>query len=409
MDFVNATSDEVLFGGAAGGGKSFGQLIDAMVFAIRYKGSRQLILRRTLVELERTLILNSLILYPKEIYSYNISRHIGTFAGGSTIEFGYCDAESDVHKYQSAEYDVIRFDELTHFTEQMYIYLISRVRGVNGFPKQVKSTTNPGGVGHEWVKRRFVDIVESDREIALSTGTRIFLRANVRDNFFLMKGDKGYLKRLENLSEGDRRALLDGEWNLDCGRYFDEWKRDIHVVKPFEIPKSWRRYFVMDYGLDMLAGYFIALDGQERGYVYKEIYESNHIISSAAKRIAQESEGVIEAYYAPSDLWSRRQESGLSAAEIFYENGVPLVKANTERVLGWYALKEWLKPFSDEFGTITARLVFFSSCVNAIRTLGAIMRDANNPNDCAREPHELIEADEYLAALRSGEATRGEM
>lgn len=86
MDFVNATSDEVLFGGAAGGGKSFGQLIDAMVFAIRYKGSRQLILRRTLVELERTLILNSLILYPKEIYSYNISRHIGTFAGGSTIQ-----------------------------------------------------------------------------------------------------------------------------------------------------------------------------------------------------------------------------------------------------------------------------------------------------------------------------------
>ncbi len=227
--FIDAKSNEVLFGGAAGGGKSFGQLMDAMLFALRYAGSRQLILRRTLVELERTLVFGALALYPKSLYSYSFSRHIGTFANGSTVEFGYCDSRADALHYQSAEYDVIRFDELTHFTEEIYTYLISRVRGANGFPKQVKSTTNPGGVGHEWVKRRFIDAGESEKEIKTPTGTRIFLKANVRDNFFLMKHDPNYVKRLENLSEKDRLALLEGEWNIEEGRYFSEWSEKLHV------------------------------------------------------------------------------------------------------------------------------------------------------------------------------------
>ena len=148
---------ETLFGGAAGGGKSHGQLLDALRFAVVYPGSRQLMLRRTMPELERSLVPAAMRLYPQSVASYKVSEHRWDFINGSTLEFGYCDAESDVTKYQSAEYDVIRFDELTHFTESQFTYLISRIRGANPYPKQVKSTTNPGGIGHQWVKSRYID------------------------------------------------------------------------------------------------------------------------------------------------------------------------------------------------------------------------------------------------------------
>ena len=153
---------ETLFGGAAGGGKSHGQLLDALRFAVVYPGSRQLMLRRTMPELERSLVPAAMRLYPQSVASYKVSEHRWDFINGSTLEFGYCDAESDVTKYQSAEYDVIRFDELTHFTESQFTYLISRIRGANPYPKQVKSTTNPGGIGHQWVKSRYIDPMPPD-------------------------------------------------------------------------------------------------------------------------------------------------------------------------------------------------------------------------------------------------------
>ncbi len=146
--FIDAVESEVLFGGAAGGGKSYGQVVDALLFALKYPGSKQLILRRTYAELDKSLIRLALALYPREIFTLNSSSHTGRFKNGSLLDFGYCAAENDVYQYQSAEYDAVRFDELTHFTESQYLYLISRVRGANSFPKQIKSSTNPGGVGH---------------------------------------------------------------------------------------------------------------------------------------------------------------------------------------------------------------------------------------------------------------------
>ena len=146
IEFINSTESEVLFGGAAGGGKSYGQVVDALLFALKYPKSKQLILRRTYQELEKSLIRTALALYPREIFKLNASTHTGRFVNGSCIDFGYCAGENDVYQYQSAEYDVVRFDELTHFTEGQYLYLISRVRGANGYPKQIKSSTNPGGV-----------------------------------------------------------------------------------------------------------------------------------------------------------------------------------------------------------------------------------------------------------------------
>lgn len=368
---------------------------------MKYPRSKQLILRRTLPELEKSLIRVCLGLFDGSIYRYNAAKHTGTFSNGSIIDFGYCDRENDVYKYQSAEYDIIRFDELTHFTEDMYIYLMSRLRGTNSYPKQIKSSTNPGGVGHSWVKERFIDRccngIFSDEN-----GTRQFIPAKVSDNSFLMKNDKGYINRLNRLGEKDRRALLYGDWDIFDGQYFSEFRRSIHVVRPFSIPKHWKRYFTMDYGLDMFAGYFIAVDTQGKAYVYREIYKPNLIISAAAKEIIAAGEKDISVYYAPPDLYSRRQDTGKSVAEIFAEHGILLAKSENSRVQGWYNLKEWLTPYKDEVGNITANMVIFENCTNLIRTLPALTFDRTNPNDVAVHPHEITHAPDAIRYFVSG-------
>ena len=407
LAFIEADAFEVLFGGAAGGGKSYGQLIDALLYALKYPGSKQLILRRTYPDLERSLILEHLKFYPRALYRYSATSHRGTFANGSVLEFGYCDMEKDVYRYQGAEYDVIRFDELTHFTESMYIYLISRVRGANDFPKAVKSSTNPGGVGHAWVKDRFIDIGKADIIHTLSTGTRLFLPSKIMDNKFLMDRDPEYLTRLENLDETNRRALRDGDWDIFEGQYFAEFDRDIHVCRPHGIPAHWRRYVTLDYGMDMLAALWVAVDEQGRAVVYKELYEGRdngkgankqgHIISEAARRMLEvNGDDDIYTWLAPPDLWNRRQDTGKSAAEIFFENGVALTKTGNDRVAGWLAVREFLALRPDEQGGTSPGLRIFDTCINLIRTLPAVQHDEKKPEDVANEPHELTHAPDAL-------------
>lgn len=409
--FLEATADEVLFGGAAGGGKSYGQLIDAFLYALQYPKSKQLILRRTFPDLERSLILVSLELYPREAASYNSSTHRWKFRNGSMIEFGYCDSERDVYRYQGAEYDTIRFDELTHFTETMYIYLISRLRGANDYPKQIKSGTNPGGIGHHWVKARFIDVGPPGELYRTPEGSRLYLPSRVQDNRFLMEKDPDYLRRLENLSEKDRKALLYGDWDIFEGQYFTEWDRQLHVIEPFALPEHWRRYFVMDYGLDMLAGYWIALDPAGRAVVYRELYQPGLIISQAASAILQATPAgeTIYQYLAPPDLWNRRQDTGKSVADLFAERGICLARAKNDRVQGWLGLKEWLRPTVDETGRPSANLRIFQNCVNLIRCLPAVQFDSRNPNDVAGEPHELTHSVDALRYFVAGRPRPGEL
>lgn len=389
---------ETLFGGAAGGGKSHGQLLDALRFAVCYPGSRQLMLRRTMPELERSLVPAALRLYPQCIAKYKVSEHRWDFANGSALEFGYCDAESDVTKYQSAEYDVIRFDELTHFTESQFTYLLSRIRGTNGFPKQIKATTNPGGVGHQWVKSRFIDSMPPDTVREFDGGTRLFLPARLGDNLFLRKADAGYEKRLKLLSPADRKALLDGVWELNEGQYFSEFSRDLHVVKPYAIPHDWRRCLTIDYGLDMLAALWIAQSPDGHSVVYRELYRPGLIISdAAAQMLACETAGEhIDCRLAPPDLWNRRQETGRSAVELFADSGLDFVKSSNERVAGWLALHELLQPRKDTDGAVRPRLTIFDTCHNLIRTLPALQHDKRNPSDTANTPHELTHAPDAL-------------
>lgn len=397
-DFMQARADEVLFGGAAGGGKSYAQLIDALLYALRWPGSKQLLLRRTYPDLERSLVQEHLKLFPRECYRYAGSSHKGVFDNGSTVEFGFCDHEKDVYRYQGAEYDTIRFDELTHFTENQYLYLMSRLRGANSFPKQIKSSTNPGGVGHGWVKARFVDIGPANTEHRVSHGSRIFLPSFVRDNTFLMKKDPGYLERLMNLDETNRKALLYGNWDIFEGQYFTEFDREKHVCRPFTLPEHWRRYISIDYGMDMLAAYWVAVDEQRRAWVYRELYRPGLIISRAARAILERTpQGEkIEAVLAPPDLWNARQETGKSAADLFGEEGLLLTQTSNRRVDGWLAVREWLALREDETGEREPRLKIFSTCVNLIRTLPALAHDSKNVEDAANEPHELTHAPDAL-------------
>ncbi len=392
--FIDATESEVLFGGAAGGGKSYGQMVDALLYALRYPGSKQLVLRRTFAELDKSLIRTSLALYPRSIYSFNASSHVGRFKNGSIIDFGYCATENDVYQYQSAEYDLIRFDELTHFTEAQYLYLISRVRGANPYPKQIKSSTNPGGVGHGWVKHRFVDVGAAGSAVTGEDGmTRIFIPSLLDDNVFLKRGDPNYEKRLLALPERERKALLYGNWDIFEGQYFSEFSRAMHVCEPFEIPKGWRRLRTIDYGLDRLACLWIALSPDGRFYVYREYCESDLPISAAARAILErtaESEDIY-ATLAPPDLWSRSQESGRSKASLFSEYGINFTKTSNDREAGWLSVKELL---GDRGGF--APLQIFSTCSELIRCLPALQTDKIRPTDCSTEPHEITHAPDAL-------------
>ncbi len=409
FEFMSRTETEILFGGAAGGGKSYGQLIDAFVTALRYPGSRQLILRRTLPELEKSLIRVSLALFPKSVYRYSSSSHTGLFQNGSVLDFGYCANENDVFRYQSAEYDVLRFDELTHFSEFQYVYLLSRLRGTNPCPKQVKSTTNPGGNGHMWVKARFIDPAPPRTPFTGQDGsTRFFLPARIDDNRFLCEGDPDYKKRLLSLSVRDRRALLDGDWTVFDGQFFDEFRYDLHTCEPFCIPREWRRYRTIDYGLDRLACLYIAVSPDRDVYVYREVCESNLVISEAARAIRESENGdTIYETLAPPDLWFRSQESGKSKASLFLENGIHLVRSSNDREAGWLSIKELLR----SHGGAPPRLHIFRTCTELCRCLPMLLVDPKRPEDVKNEPHEITHAPDALRGFcishyRPAEGTR---
>jgi hypothetical protein len=402
--FIFCEANEVLFGGAAGGGKSYGQVIDALLYALKYPRSKQIIFRESYPELERSILRTMLSVYPQGKYRYNQTSHTFTFFNGSIIDCGYLQSENDCYNYQSAEYDVIRFDELTHFTEYTYTYMFSRLRGANKYPKYMKSSTNPTGAGRVWVKERFVDIGEwnkihtvvvgQEKDGTPKTQTRIFIPSKVWDNDFLMESDPEYLTRLENISsEAEKQGLLYGEWDYFDGQYFDEFSRGKHVCEPFQIPSDWRRYACMDYGLDMLAVYWVAVDSLRNCYVYRELCESNLPIGEAAKKVLEYTgDDKIHDYLAPPDLWNRSQETGKSKALIFGENGLNLTKSNNDREAGWLAIKELLK--LDANGE--SRLHIFSNCTRLIKNLPELQRDPKHPTDTLNEPHEITHSPDAL-------------
>ena len=398
--FFLARQRFVCFGGARGGGKSWCVQRKAILLAGRYAGIRVLILRRTLPELRENHIRPMRALL-RGAAVWKATDKTFEFRNGSVIVFGYCDAESDVDQYQGQEYDVIFLDEATHFTEYQYATLTAALRGANDFPKRMYLTCNPGGVGHAWVKRLFID-----REFRAGERPEdyVFFPAKVTDNRALMEKDPEYVRRLDNLPPGLREAWRDGKWDVFAGRYFTEWDREKHVVEAFRPPEWWRWYVTIDYGLDMLAALLIGVDGAGDAWVVGEVYEGRDlgaghdglIVSEAAEAVKRLADGRNATYLAPPDLWNARQETGKSAADLFAEHGVYLTKTGNDRADGWLAVKEWLKPRLCEDGEERPRLRFFPNCRNVIRALPLLQYDEKRPNDVKNEPHELTHAPDAL-------------
>lgn len=402
QQFLKSKTRFTAYGGARGGGKSWALRVKALLLALRYPGIKTIILRRTLVELRENHMI-PLREMTKGIATWREMDKALSFPNGSRILFGYCSADSDVLQYQGQEYDIIMMDEATQFSEYQWTKIYPSCRGANSHPHRIYLTCNPGGVGHAWVKRLFVDRQYFDGE---SDEDYTFVKATVYDNPALLEQDPDYVHMLETLPEDIRRAWLDGDWDVFDGQFFSEFRRDIHTVEPFEIPDGWTRYVTMDYGLDMTAAYWIAIAPDGMAYAYNEFYQSGLIASEAAEKIKEYSEGEnIYDYIAPPDLWNRRNDTGRSVAEIFGENGIYLTKANNDRVNGWMDMKEWLKPLklkTDDGESVVARLRFFNTCRNLISNLPLLQFDPKRPNDAANDPHEITHAPDAIRYFCAG-------
>lgn len=413
--FYNSTAKYTAYGGARGGGKTHAVRVKAVAGALLYPGIRILIIRRTYSELQHNHIEPILKMIPQpQVGVYNIQLHQIYFTNGSTIIFGHFNSyNSAFQEYQGQEYDWIFIDEATQFTEQEFRLLGGCLRGVNEFPKRMYLTCNPGGVGHRWVKRLFVDRdFKTDCENAEENedpNDYEFIQATVDDNTALMKSEGGrdYLKQLSQLPENIRAAHRYGDWEGLSGNYFPEFSEGKHTCEAFPLPRWWRRYRALDYGLDMLACYWFAVDETGRVWCYRELKQKDLVVSDAARMIL-ENTGLnehIDITFAPPDLWSRTKDSGKSMAELFMTNGVPLVKASNNRVQGWLQMKEFLKESPDG----RPGLIFFRNCTEIIEDIQAIQADEKNPNDCAKEPHDITHSNDAIRYFCVSRSLPGEM
>jgi len=418
--------DELLYGGAAGGGKSMATIMDALMYAMQYPKSRQIIFRRTYPDLQRSIVAETLKYYPSALGKYNSQAHEWRFINGSIIELAYWDNDKNYTNYQGAAYDVIRWEELTQFEEKWYIYMLSRCRGITPYPRMVKSTTNPGGIGHSWVKKRFVDVGPPEQVHYVpktdDNGNQLydprdgkplfnrvmFIPATIYDNAALMENDPNYLVRLMSLPDEERKQLLEGDWDTFAGQYFSEFSRAIHVIEPFEIPHDWKRFCMMDEGYnDPFVCLWAALDREGNMYIYREFIKT-HLLSSeqadAVKRLTGNEK--IDYYVGDTSFWNKGKADGKAPYEVFAEKGIPMIQATKERVNGWKRVREWLHVF-DDTDPVTgqtfknSRLKIFNTCRGLIEALPAMIIDEHNPEDIAEHP-----LDHAPDALRYGLMSR---
>lgn len=385
--FHTSTAFETLYGGAAGGGKTAAIVAEAITYALEYPKARIYIFRRTIPELKQSIV--------PEIYKqcsayidsggmkYNSQDRTFTLRNGSIIQLAYLENAQDMYRYQSAEIHLLLIDELTHFTQEEYEYLKTRVRSTGEHPLKVMAATNPGNIGHGWVKSYFIDISEPEKLFTDRAGnTRMFVPAKV-DDHPIEAFRKTYSKQLESISDPDlRRALLKGDWDIFSGQVFTEWERDLHTCDPFPIPNFWTKWLAYDWGYNTFAAcLWIARDPQsDRMYVYREYYPHAVAASVQAETINNlTGEEQIVTRWADPSLWKQHGnvETGESVAKIFEKAGLIFQPANNDRKTGMNAVHEALALMPDALPKIRV----FSSCVNTIRTLPALPYDPNKPED----------------------------
>jgi hypothetical protein len=394
-----------LFGGAAGPGKTTALLWEAIRQAYSAPGVDVLLLRRTFPELEQSLVREFLRSVPRALYAdYNQTRHLVRFHNGSTLRFGYCRSEADVYQYQGAEYLFIGLDELTHFTLAQWQFLTSRNRcPVPGTRPSMAGASNPGNIGHAWVKALWVDRRPApgmERPEQYDPADYAFIPARVWDNP-IYASDRNYLKALEALPEPLRRAFLEGDWNIFAGQFFDCFDPGRHVVPAAELVLEpwWPRWLSVDWGFEHpAAALWHASDG-ERTVTYRE-----RVVRHLAPRALAEElvaltggERLAAVYLSPDAFAHRTSEASIAEqmAEVFRRAGLPEpTPADDDRVGGWLLLYQMLE----------AGLWRISdACPVLIETLPQMVRDARRPEDAAkREGDDAADAARYGLKSRLG-------
>ena len=383
-DFLAAAEKDVLYGGAAGGGKSFAMLIDPLRYC-HIKEHRALILRRSMPEL-RELIDKSRELYPKAFKGakFREVEKLWNFPSGAKIEFGFLEKDADVYRYQGQAYSWIGFDEITHLpTEFGWNYLASRLRTTNpNLETYLRCTANPGGVGAQWVKKRYVEASEPNKTFKGKDGlTRKFIPALLQDNPYLAE-DGEYERMLQSLPAVQRRQLLEGNWDVAEGAAFAEFTPDVHVIPPFELPTWWERVKGIDYGYAAesccLWG---AVDPDDKTIIiYRELYRKGLTGEALADTITQMEENEIKSIPGVLDTaaWARTGYTGPTIGETLVNRGHKLRRADKNRIAGKTQIHEHLR---QREGAGRPRLQIFSNCVNLIKELQGIPLSASNPED----------------------------
>ena len=378
------------YGGARGGGKSWALRRKLVGLCLRYAGIRCLLIRRSYAELKANHIAPLLAEYGDWL-TYRDSEKCLFFPNGSTVTLGYCASNRDCLRYQGQEYDIIAIDEATQLTEHQFSILKACLRGVRDMPRRMYLTCNPGGVGHAWVKRLFID---RDFRTDECPDDYLFIPAQVYDNPILMQADPDYVKQLESLPNKLRDAWLFGRWDVFEGQFFPEFSPDIHVLAQACIPERLRYFVAVDYGFDMLAALLLGADANGNLYVLREICQPDRTLREAAELIVTLcKDEPVEYVTASPDLWNRRQDSGKSGFEIMQSvvGMPPMLAADNRRVPGWRLLREYLRHESDH-----PVLRIGSACKTLIASLPALLCDAVRPEDASGEPHAMTHAPEAL-------------
>jgi hypothetical protein len=395
----------VLYGGAAGGGKSFGLLADPLRY-FSNKNFNGLILRRTNDEL-RELVWKSRELYPLAYKGavWQEKKSQWVFPSGAKLWMTYLEREEDVLRYQGQAFTYIAFDELTqHATPFAWNYMRSRLRTTDpDLPLFMRATTNPGGPGHAWVKKMFVDPAPAGKPFAatdIDTGevmsypdhhaksgqplfSRRFIPATLKDNPHLFD-DGSYEANLLSLPEMQRRQLLDGDWAVAEGAAFSEFKNSVHVTEPFDIPHDWRRFRSCDFGYSSYSAvHWIAIDpNYETLVVYRELYVSKHTGKDLARVVLEAERGESITYgILDSSCWHNRGQIGPSIAEEMITMGCrwrPSDRSAGARIAGRNRLHELLKV--DET-TEKPGILFFNNCRQIIADLPVIPTDPKGGDD----------------------------
>lgn len=410
MAFMRCRKKYVGYGGARGGGKSWVARTKAVGMCMRYPGIRVLMVRKTYGQLRENIVLPMMEqfaeLFRAKAMRYNGSENAVRFANGSRIVFGYCNSDTDLLQYQGVEYDIIFLEEATQLSEYQYKIIGASLRGANDMPKRMYLTCNPGGQGHAWVKRLFVD---RDFYAGENPDDYEFIQAKVYDNKVLMEKDPGYLRNLQSLPDQMKKAWLEGSWDIFEGQVFTEWRDDpehyrdgkwTHVIEPFEVPKWWKiwRGFDFGYAKPFSVGWYAA-DGDGKIYRIREWYGCTTTPNEGIKYTPQQiAAGIREIERTDQNLKGRKiigvadpsifdTSRGKSVADMMAEspNFVTWGGGDNSRLAGKMQWHYRLK--FDENGDCMMQV--FDTCKEFIRTIPALLYDEKHPEDIdtAMEDH----------------------